>query len=541
MSGDGWSHGSVEVALQGQDSEPPPTASPAIDRNRRRFHFALPLDMLNGAAEFGGLRVVDHVKPAPDASVGKKRVGVLIVAYNAATTLAKVLDRIPAELRPDIEEVIVSDDHSQDSTYLVGLGYQQQSDLPITLIRQPTNLGYGGNQKAGYKLAIEHGLDIVVMLHGDGQYAPESLPEMLAPLLNNEADAVFGSRTMIKGAARKGGMPLYKFVGNRILSRFENAALGTNLSEFHSGYRAYSVSALKQLSFEKNSDGFNFDTQIIIQLHDAGMRIAEVPIPTYYGDEICYVDGLGYAADVTKDVITYRLQKAGFGDGSRIALVEEYQFKPSEDSSHGRITRRLQHRPPSRILDLGCSSGLLAERLRGLGHQVVGVDVNEIDGVRERTDYFVRADLNEGIPSEVGSGFDIVLVADVLEHVLSPGTLITQVREILSPSGTAIFCVPNIAHWYPRFRATLGMFDYDQRGILDATHLRFFTRRSLVKLIERRGLAIRRIEPVGLPLDALGIESNKARTLRLIDRLLSNVWPTMFGYQFIVESTPIRA
>ncbi len=129
----------------------------------------------------------------------------------------------------------------------------------------------------------------------------------------------------------------------------------------------------------------------------------------------------------------------------------------------------------------------------------------------------------------------------MLEHVLSPGTLITQVREVLSPSGTAIFCVPNIAHWYPRFRATLGMFDYDQRGILDATHLRFFTRRSLVKLIERRGLAIRRIEPVGLPLDALGIESNKARTLRLIDRLLSNVWPTLFGYQFIVETTPVRA
>ena len=137
-----------------------------------------------------------------------------------------MLDRIPAEIRSDIEEVIVSDDHSQDATYLVGLGYQQVSDLPITLIRQPKNLGYGGNQKAGYDLAIEHGLDIVVMLHGDGQYAPESLPEIVAPLLAGEADAVFGSRTMIKGAARKGGMPLYKYVGNRILSRFENATLG---------------------------------------------------------------------------------------------------------------------------------------------------------------------------------------------------------------------------------------------------------------------------------------------------------------------------
>ncbi|MGH9081414.1 MAG: glycosyltransferase, partial [Acidimicrobiales bacterium] len=362
----------------------------------------------------------------------KARIGILVVAYNAATTLAKVLDRIPEEIRPDIEEVIVSDDHSQDSTYLVGLGYKQVSDLPITLIRQPTNLGYGGNQKAGYDLAIEHGLDVVVMLHGDGQYAPESLPEMVAPILDGQADAVFGSRTMIKGAARKGGMPLYKYVGNRILTRFENAALGTDLSEFHSGYRAYSVSALKQIPFERNSDGFNFDTQIIIQLHDAGLRITEVPIPTYYGDEICYVDGLGYARDVSRDVVAYRLQKAGFGDGSLIALNEEYQLKPSEDSSHGRISTLMGARPPSKVLDLGCSGGRLAKRLREMGHHVTGVDVNEIAGVYERTDAFFRADLNDGIPFEVGSGFDVVLGADVLEHLVNPGALISQAGEVLS-------------------------------------------------------------------------------------------------------------
>jgi SAM-dependent methyltransferase len=175
-----------------------------------------------------------------------------------------------------------------------------------------------------------------------------------------------------------------------------------------------------------------------------------------------------------------------------------------------------------------------------MGHHVVGVDVNEIGGVRERTDAFFKADLNEGIPSAVGDGFDIVLAADVLEHVVNPGSLIGQARDVLAPTGTALFCVPNIAHWYPRFRSTLGMFDYDQRGILDSTHLRFFTRRSLVKLVERRGFAIRRIEPVGLPLDALGVEGTRARTVRLADRLLSNLWPTMFGYQFIVESTPVR-
>jgi glycosyltransferase involved in cell wall biosynthesis len=468
----------------------------------------------------------------------KKRIGVLVVAYNAATTLARVLDRIPEEIRSDIEEVIVSDDHSQDSTYLVGLGYQQVSDLPITLIRQPENLGYGGNQKAGYQVAIEHGLDIVVMLHGDGQYAPESLPDIVAPLVAGEADAVFGSRIMIKGAARKGGMPLYKYVGNRILSRIENAALGTELSEFHSGYRAYSVDALKQIPFELNSDGFNFDTQIIIQLHDAGLRIAEVPIPTYYGDEICYVDGMAYAADVTKDVVAYRLQKAGFGDGSRIALKEEYELKPSEDSSHGRISTLLSSKPPSKILDLGCSSGLLAERLRAMGHHVTGVDVAEIDGVGERTSAFFKADLNQGIPPEVGSDFDIVLAADVLEHLARPGVLMDQIREVLSPEGTAIFCVPNIGHWYPRLRVALGKFDYDQRGILDSTHLRFFTRRSIKRLVERRGYTVRRIEAVGLPLDALGVEGTSSRLVRLVDHFLLAFWPTLFGYQFIIEAAP---
>jgi len=191
------------------------------------------------------------------------------------------------------------------------------------LIRQPKNLGYGGNQKAGYELAIEYGLDIIVMLHGDGQYAPESIPDIIAPLLAGEADAVFGSRLMVKGAARKGGMPLDKY---------------------------------------------------------AGMQIAEVAIPTYYGVEICCVDGLGHAADVTEDVLAYRLQKAGFGDGSRIALNEEHQLKPNEDSSHGRILSILSTRPPSKILDLGCPNGLLAERLRALGHVVVGVDHAEPEG-----------------------------------------------------------------------------------------------------------------------------------------------------------------
>src|SRR5690606_28720113 len=258
--------------------------------------------------------------------------------YNAAATLARVLDRIPRDFRPRIDAILVSDVHSADSTYLVGLGYRQiDPTLPLEVIRNPRNLGYGGNQKVGYRWAIERGLDIIVMLHGDGQYAPEKLPDMVAPLERGEADAVFGSRMLQPGAARRGGMPLYKYVGNKILTRIENDVDGTNLSEWLSGYRAYSVAALRDVPFERNDDDFNFDTQIIVRLHEAGKRIVEIPIPTFYGDEICYVNGLRYARLITRDVLRYRLHQMGFGSGELAFASDAYETKESPVRSHGAL------------------------------------------------------------------------------------------------------------------------------------------------------------------------------------------------------------
>jgi glycosyltransferase involved in cell wall biosynthesis len=466
------------------------------------------------------------------------RIGVLIVAYNAERTLGAVLDRIPSDFKHRITEVIVSDDFSHDATMEIALRYKEQSDLPITFIRQPRNLGYGGNQKAGYKLAREHGLDIVVLLHGDGQYAPEELPRLVQPLLDGAADAVFGSRMMIKGDALRGGMPPYKYVGNRILSTIENKVLGTNLSEFHSGYRAYLTETLGELPIERNSNGFDFDTEIIIQLHDAGKRIVEVPIPTYYGDEICYVDGVAYAREVVKDVVAYRIQKMGFGDGSRVALSEAYDFKDSPESSHGQVLALLEHMEPGKVLDLGCSGGLLDEKLRRYGFYVCGVDAVEIDGVRTRVNDFHRANLNDGIPDEVGVDYDIVLACDVIEHLAEPRQLLVDARELVKGGGLVVVSVPNFSHWYPRFRTLAGLFDYDQRGILDRTHLRFFTRRSIRKLLTSVGYVISEIESTGLPLEVLGVDKGWARCARWIERLMIRVWPTMFSYQWLVTATP---
>src|SRR5437764_5382909 len=267
-----------------------------------------------------------------------KRVLIFIVAYNAENTIEKVLGRIPAALQSHDLEVLIIDDFSRDETFRIGLRCQEKHPrLKITVLRTPENQGYGGNQKLGYRYAIDNGFDIVALIHGDGQYAPEKLPELLGPLVRGEADAVFGSRMMGRGAARAGGMPGYKWIGNKILTTLQNRMLATGLSEFHSGYRLYSTTALSRIPFEKNTNDFHFDTEIIIQLVLKNLRIAELPIPTYYGEEICHVDGLKYAWNVFKTMLRVRLHEMNLLFDRKFDLhppEENYDLKLGFASSH---------------------------------------------------------------------------------------------------------------------------------------------------------------------------------------------------------------
>jgi SAM-dependent methyltransferase len=215
-------------------------------------------------------------------------------------------------------------------------------------------------------------------------------------------------------------------------------------------YRAYSVAALKDIPFEQNSDDFDFDTEIIIQLHEAGKRIHEIPIPTYYGDEICRVNGMAYALDVTRAALRYRAHKMGFGSGELAFSNDAYEAKTDIDSSHAQLIEWLSGYPARRILDLGCNDGSLAAELRVHGHEVVGVDVAEHPGVRDRTDQFLQADLEQGIPTEAGTGFDVVLAADVLEHVSDPQRMLEQARSRLTPGGSVVTSVRPLVPQVPR-------------------------------------------------------------------------------------------
>jgi glycosyltransferase involved in cell wall biosynthesis len=243
--------------------------------------------------------------------VKQPKIGVFIIAYNAVDHLAKTLARIPRETYEAVEEIFVIDDCSRDNTYAEGLRYKEEYGLEkLTIHRNTKNQGYGGNQKVGYQYALDRGLDIVALVHGDGQYAPEMLPVLLQPLVTCEGDMVMGSRMAIKGAARRGGMPLYKFVGNKILTRMQNRLTGMELSEYHSGYRLYSMDALRSVPFASFSNVWHFDTQIILAFAERGLKIKEIPIPTYYGDEICHVNGIPYALNCIATCVEYKRNRS---------------------------------------------------------------------------------------------------------------------------------------------------------------------------------------------------------------------------------------
>ena len=208
--------------------------------------------------------------------IGEQKVVVIMPAYNASKTLAATYAEIPFDI---VDEVVLVDDCSNDNTPEVArqLGIQH-------IIEHPKNIGYGGNQKTCYKKALDLGADIVVMVHPDYQYTPKLIPSMSFLIAQELYQVVLGSRILGKGALR-GGMPLYKYFFNRLLTAFENVMVGAKLSEYHTGYRAFSRKVLEEINFASNSDDFIFDNQVLSQVIFAGYEIGEITCPTKYFDE----------------------------------------------------------------------------------------------------------------------------------------------------------------------------------------------------------------------------------------------------------------
>lgn len=484
----------------------------------------------------------------PDPAVTpRQRLLVFIVAYNAERTIARTLARIPPALLEEFDvEVLVIDDASNDRTFETGHDVLRAGVLPfeVTVLTNSVNQGYGGNQKIGFHYAIEQGFDFVALVHGDGQYAPECLPDLIAPLARHDADAVFGSRMLTKRGARAGGMPLYKFVGNRILTFCQNRLLRTSLSEFHSGYRSYSVAALRRIPFDLNSNVFHFDTEIIIQLIMARQRIVELPIPTYYGDEISHVNGIRYARDVLAATVTARVQELNLFYDRKFDCApadrenRHYTAKFDFDSTHSTTLAMIP--PGARVLDLACAGGYVGAALRARGCHVVGTDLHPLaEGIE--LDGFHLHDLNTPeFPVDLVR-FDYILLLDVIEHLNDPEGFVERLRKATdaAPHVRIIASTGNVAFLPTRLMLLAGQLNYGKRGILDITHTRLFTFRTFRQLFERGGFEI--LETHGIPAPfPLAVRPALARWLLALNQALIRIRRTMFSYQslYVVRARP---
>lgn len=467
-----------------------------------------------------------------------KRNLILVVAYNAEKTIGSVIDRINKTLCNSDADILVLDDCSQDKT--VEIAEKKSLELlnsNIIVLRNPVNQGYGGNQKIGYQYAIERGYQNVAMVHGDGQYAPEELLRLLEPLLNREAEVVFGSRMISKKSALAGGMPIYKWIGNQVLSNIQNVLLGSNLSEFHSGYRLYSVEALKKIPFERNSNDFHFDTDIIIQVLLAKCRIVELSIPTFYGDEKCYVNGFKYARDVLLSTFKSKLHSWNlFYDRKYdIGQIEfNYDLKLGFISSHSMAIECA--RPGSNILDIGCGQGLVAKELFKKGAHVVGVD-QYAGNSGDSQIRVLQSDLDNGLPEIDISHFDQIYMLDIIEHLKDPEAFMENLRQTSrGKRPELVITTANVAFIIIRLMLLLGSFNYGKKGILDRTHTRLFTFDSLLRLLTESGYSITECRGIPPPYPkAIGLNI-LSKALLWINTILIGIFPKLFSYQIFVKA-----
>ena len=484
-------------------------------------------------------------EPVP-ATENKKKVLIFIVCYNAEGSIESVLDRISKDIwesKSFCTEILIIDDQSSDRTFYAAEDYaSRRPERKLTILYNPKNQGYGGNQKIGYCYAMKNGFDAVVLLHGDGQYAPEYLGQMVQPILDGEADAVFGSRMIHRLDALKGRMPLYKWVGNQVLTFIQNHIMRSHLSEFHSGYRAYSVPALASVPFEYNSDHFDFDTDIIIQLLDTQKRIKEIPIPTFYGDEISRVNGIKYAIRIIRACILSRMMRLGIYYHPKFdyepASNYRYKEKFGYPSSHRFALEQV--RPGATVVDIGCGPGFMAAQLALKNGKTISIDLQIQPQTRKNSWKCIEVDVEQYDFDDDFGKVDYILALDIIEHLKSPESLFRTLRRRFSQDvPDLIITTGNVAFFPVRISLLFSGFHYGRRGILDMDHTRLFTFSSLCRTLEVNGYEIVKKKGVPAPFPlALG-DGWLARFLLLVNRVLIFFSKSLFSYQVAIIARPL--
>ncbi len=452
------------------------------------------------------------------------KVLIFIVAYNAKNHIRSVFDRLPKVVfnNPDFH-ILVVDDCSKDNTAEVAGNYVKSLKFQnVTVLRNNINQGYGGNQKIGYRYAVKNGYGLAILLHGDGQYAPELVLEFVKRWKEEKAEVILGSRMMDKSQARRGGMPFYKWIGNQVLTRFQNLMVGSGLSEFHTGYRAYDTGLLSKIPFELDTNEFHFDTEILLQAFALKAKVAEFSIPTHYGDEICHVNGMQYAWDVAKACTKYRFQKIGFFCSMQYrGLLNHKESDLEEVKNKGSLYHYTLDSLESAqsVLVLGEQSPIVAQSLNS--KQTALIPFEKI--------------LN---PKDV-SQYDAVLALGVLEKLNDAERFLVDCRYNMTAQKQPkfIFSAKNTAFFGLRILLGIGYFNYGERGILTMETRRLFTLSSLKRILKETGYELVSVKGFGLPFHLLS-KGPFIKFLGKFSNFLAKTWPSLFAYEFVVEAKP---
>lgn len=439
------------------------------------------------------------------------RIAILVVGYRGDGGLLPTLARIPSALRESIAEIVVFHELRDEASHREALGALRSPEWGdrLRFLRQLRGASYGETQKLGFAYAIEKAFDALILLHADGRYAPESLPEMIAGLRAGK-EVVFGGRP-------------------RRTARTANRLLGLRMRDVRSGFRGYATSILKRIPFRANSDGADFDIQALIQCRASGATIAEIGVADFVDEG---------RANCVLAAVAYRLHQLHLIRLPRYWVDRDlrYRLKQSPYSSHGQILSLVP--AGAQVWDVGCGRGLLAESLAAQGASVVGLDLLERREISSAVQEYHRIDVEHTMP-ETKRRFDVIVLADLVEHIRDPQDLLAHLGKFLRPDGRVVLSTGNVAIWFYRLSLLLGRFNYGERGILDDSHVHLYTLQSARSLVEKSGFRIRSVRYTVLPFEVVLESARRSAPVRLLDFVyyrLVRLWPALFAYQIVIEA-----
>jgi 2-polyprenyl-3-methyl-5-hydroxy-6-metoxy-1,4-benzoquinol methylase len=453
-----------------------------------------------------------------------KRIGLLLVDPTPDERRAATLDRIRPAVWTNVEEVVVfgGSGGRPKVTVLPSPALEPSGAVALDACGESTLFAAGALRKAAFRYFIDRGFDVLAILRADGRHPPELLANLYRPVVADQADAVFGSPNGNHGGP---------------LNELEKMMFGLHLSNFHCGYRAYSLAALRAIQWERLSDGETFDLELVLKLRHQNFRIRELPIPGDCGSRTPFLRTLRQSIAT---VYRYRQTRRSL---KRYPEFEEYfvhyPVKESKRSSHAYAESLVG--TGHDVLDIGCGEGILAAALSKNGNRVTGADILPRAANESVLEQYFSVDLNEGIAPMVealhGKNFDRVLLLDVVEHLVRPEPLLRQIRRVLKPDGRLILSVPNIANLTIRMSLLFGRFDYTERGILDKTHVRFFTRKTIRRMLRENGYDIVEERETVMPVELFFGLPAVNPLMRFANEVLgglTRVMPGVFGYQIMM-------